>query len=166
MSAGGVRPTGRPAALMVVTPVVLLTWKAGVSALFPGMTVRWPDRVGVRCLCVALSSGIAPLAGFLYTWRHTQPAHPRLTGLAIGTAAGAFTWLLVDLWCPVAYFRYLLLGHVLPVGLFAALGANGRAGPRCEEALRRGQSSIFRYSYPPPWMSSSERPSWSLPGRR
>ena len=170
MSAGGVRPTGRPAGLMaatfggalavtaialvgalrrpsmlgrsapalvaiaVATPVVLLAWKAGVSALFPGMTVPWPDRVGLRCLGVALSSGIAPLAAFLYTRRYTQPAHPRLTGLAIGTAAGAFTWLLVDLWCPVAYFHHLLLGHLLPVGLFAALGA---ASGRVLAAKRR-----------------------------
>jgi hypothetical protein len=32
-------------------------------------------------------------------------------------------WLLVDLWCPVAYFPHLVLGHVLPIIVLALLGA-------------------------------------------
>ncbi len=163
IAAGGIRPTGRPAVLMIATfagaaavatvalllalcrgrsmlgrsapaligmtlatPALLLAWKIGVSVHFPGMTVPWPGRAGFRCLYVATSTGIAPFAAFLHVWRHTQPAHPRLTGLAIGTAAGAVTWGLVDLWCPVAYAGHLLLGHLLPVIVFAALG--GAAG--------------------------------------
>ena len=33
------------------------------------------------------------------------------------------TWMLVDLWCPVAYVGHLLLGHVLPIAVFATIGA-------------------------------------------
>jgi len=29
----------------------------------------------------------------------------------------------VDLWCPVASVPHLLLGHVLPLGILAAVGA-------------------------------------------
>jgi hypothetical protein len=32
-------------------------------------------------------------------------------------------WVLVDLWCPVAYLPHLLLGHVLPLALAVGAGA-------------------------------------------
>ena len=117
---------GRPASVLLglalVTPLVLLAWKLGVSSLFPEMTRWWPERPGLRCLYLATSTGLAPTAAMLYLGRGTAPAHPRLTGLALGTAAGALVWVLVDFWCPVAHLRHLLLGHVLPLVLLAALG--------------------------------------------
>jgi hypothetical protein len=30
---------------------------------------------------------------------------------------------LVDLWCPVSYLPHLLLGHLLPIAVLAAVGA-------------------------------------------
>jgi len=110
-------------AVAVGTPILLLLWKFSLSSEFAGTTVRWPERPGFRCLFLALGTGIAPMTAFMAVWRGTAPAHPRLTGLAIGTAAGALVWVLVDLWCPVAYFQHLLLGHVLPLVLFAGIGA-------------------------------------------
>lgn len=157
---GGVRPTGRPAALLALTslgalavaavavtlalrrgksmlgrpapmlialalatPIVLLGWKSALSSAFPGMTVPWPDRPGLRCLCVALETGAAPLVALVAIWGGTQPRHPRLTGLMLGVAAGAVAWLLVDLWCPVGSVEHLVLGHVLPIAIFATCGA-------------------------------------------
>ena len=119
---------GRPAlhlvGLAVITPLLLFAWKLGVSSLFPDeMTRWWSDRVGFRCLTLAAATGIAPIAAMLYLWRGTSPAHPRLTGMALGTAAGALAWTLVDFWCPVGHVHHLLLGHVLPLAGFAALGA-------------------------------------------
>ncbi|HWO26948.1 MAG TPA: NrsF family protein [Kofleriaceae bacterium] len=118
---------GRPAlhlvGLAVLTPLLLFAWKLGVSSLFPEMTRWWPDRAGFRCLSLSAVTGIAPIAAMLYLWRGTSPAHPRLTGMAMGTAAGALAWTLVDFWCPVAHAHHLLLGHVLPLVGFAALGA-------------------------------------------
>lgn len=118
---------GRPArvllAVAVATALLLLCFKFSLSTEFVGMTVPWPDRPGFRCLLLALGTGIAPMTAFMAVWHRTAPAHPRLTGLAIGTAAGALVWVLVDLWCPVAYFQHLLLGHVLPLVLFASFGA-------------------------------------------
>jgi hypothetical protein len=110
-------------AVALATPLALLLWKFSLSSEFAGMTVDWPDRPGFRCLFLALGTGLAPMAAFMSVWRGTAPAHPRLSGLAIGTANGALVWVLVDLWCPVAYFRHLLLGHVLPLVVFAGLGA-------------------------------------------
>ncbi len=118
---------GRSAPLLVglalATPALLLAWKIALSTTFPGMTEAWPERPGFRCLCLALATGMAPATAFFYLWRGTAPAHPRLTGTALGTAAGAFVWVLVDLWCPVAHFHHLLLGHVAPLILLAAIGA-------------------------------------------
>jgi Negative regulator of sigma F len=45
------------------------------------------------------------------------------SGAVIGFAAGACAWVAVDLWCPIAYVRHLLLGHLLPVFLLALTGA-------------------------------------------
>jgi hypothetical protein len=121
--------------LALATPLVLLAWKSAMSSAFPGMTVPWSDRPGLRCLCVALETGTAPLVALLAIWRHTQPRHPRLTGLTLGVASGAISWLLVDLWCPVGYAGHLLLGHVLPIAVFATCGAlagGGLAVPRTE----------------------------------
>jgi hypothetical protein len=118
---------GRPAlhlvGIAVITPILLLAWKLGVSSMFPEMMRWWPDRVGFRCLTLAAVTGIAPIAAMLYLWRGTAPAHPRLTGMALGTAAGALAWTLVDFWCPVGHVHHLLLGHALPLAGFAALGA-------------------------------------------
>ena len=126
------RPAAHLLAIALATPLILVIWKAAVSAAFPGMTVPWPERPGFRCLSLAIATGIVPAAVFLTLWRGTSPAHPRLTGWVLGTAAGSFAWVLVDLWCPVGYLGHLLLGHVLPILLLAALGAAaaGILGPR------------------------------------
>ena len=48
--------------------------------------------------------------------------HPRALGAAVATAIGASVWVLVDAWCPVGYPLHVLLGHVLPLVLLAAVG--------------------------------------------
>lgn len=156
---GGVRPTGRPASLILATslgaavvaaftmwgadvhggrllgrprrwlialavlaPLALLIWKIAVSAAYPGGLDEWPERIGLRCLRLSLLLGAWPLIAFLFARRST-PVHPTLAGLAFGVSVGAWTWLLVDLWCPVAFAPHLLLGHVLPLLLLGAAGA-------------------------------------------
>jgi hypothetical protein len=118
---------GRSAAVLVgiavLTPLLLLGWKTGTSSLFSDMTRWWPERPGFRCLTLATAMGLPLTAASLYVWRRTAPAHPRLTGLAIGTAVGALVWVMVDFWCPVAHVHHLLLGHVLPLAAFALVGA-------------------------------------------
>jgi hypothetical protein len=118
---------GRPlqwlVALACLTPLALLAWKIGWSALYPGMSGPWPGRIGLRCLGLSLSMGLGPLAALVWARRRSDPTHPAATGLAIGVAVGAGIWMLVDLWCPVAYPPHLLLGHVLPLVLLALGGA-------------------------------------------
>lgn len=132
---------GRPAAVLagvaIGTPLLLLAWKLGVSAPFPEMTRWWDERPGLRCLTLGLATGLAPTAAMLYLWRGTAPAHPRLTGLALGTSAGALAWALVDFWCPVAHVQHLLLGHVLPLVVFGAAGAAAGGLLEARRAWRR-----------------------------
>ena len=59
----------------------------------------------------------------LFTLRGVHSAHPRVAGAAMGSAAGAVAWLLVDLWCPVGHPAHVLLGHVLPMLILTAVGA-------------------------------------------
>jgi hypothetical protein len=66
---------------------------------------------------------LAPMIGALWLRRGSDPVHPRAAGAALGAAIGAGTWVLVDLWCPVAYVPHLLLGHVLPLLLIILCGA-------------------------------------------
>lgn len=117
---------GRPAPLLlglaVVIPVVLLAWKLGVSARFPGMMERWPERTGFRCLLLSCLMVAWPLTAVVLVRRGSDPVHPRLTGAAIGAAVGACVWVAVDLWCPVAYVPHVVLGHALPLVLSIALG--------------------------------------------
>jgi hypothetical protein len=101
----------------------LFTWKLLVSASYAEMTSPWPSRPGLRCLGASAALGIWPLLALSYARRRSDAVHPSMTGASIGVSAGAVTWVLVDLWCPVAYVPHLLLGHVLPVLLFAAAGS-------------------------------------------
>lgn len=109
-------------AVAVLTPVALFAWKYFVSAAYPGMTVEWPARIGLRCLRLSCMTAAWPLAAFVMTRSGSDPTHPRLTGAAIGAAIGAATWVFVDLWCPVAYVPHLLLGHLLPLLLTTLVG--------------------------------------------
>jgi hypothetical protein len=111
------------AATVAFLPLALLAWKLGVSALFEGMSGAWPARPGFRCFALSLAVGLAPLAAALATRRRTDPLHPGSAGAAIGAACGLAAAALVDLWCPVAHLPHLLLGHLLPVALFALAGA-------------------------------------------
>ncbi|HYQ46348.1 MAG TPA: NrsF family protein [Polyangiaceae bacterium] len=118
---------GRPRALLLaqvlLTPVLLFGWRALLSARYPKMTLEWAERPGLRCFTLSILLACVPLLGLLWLRRGSDPVHPSLTGAALGAAAGAGAWVLVDLWCPVSYIPHLLLGHVLPLLVLIALGA-------------------------------------------
>ena len=122
----GGRMLGRPRrwliAVAVLAPLALFAWKIAVSAAYPGGLVAWPERIGFRCLRLSLLLGVWPLTALLFA-RRSVLVHPTLAGLALGVSVGTWDWLLVDLWCPVAFVPHLLLGHVLPLLLLGAAGA-------------------------------------------
>ena len=99
-----------------------LGWKYAVSLVFD-MTARFPGRPGFRCLALSIATGALPLCAALIATRRSVPLRPGTMGAAFGAGAGLGSAVLVDLWCPVAYLPHLLLGHVLPIAVLAALGA-------------------------------------------
>jgi hypothetical protein len=103
-------------------PISLLAWKVGCSIAFGASMVAWPERPGERCLALSLFVAAGPLLSFLAI-RRSAPVQPALNGAVIGFAAGAFAWVAADLWCPVGYVPHVLLGHVLPLGVLAGVGA-------------------------------------------
>ena len=123
----GGRTLGRPRAwllAMALVPCVLLpVCKLGFSMLFPNMLQAWPTRPGLRCFGFSLLLGLVPLLALLFARRGADPVHPRTLGAALGAAGGLWAATLVDLWCPVAFPLHVVLGHVLPALLLAALGA-------------------------------------------
>ncbi len=110
-------------ALSGLVVVSLVCWKVLASSQFADMTLPWPGRPGMRCLGLSLLLGVWPLAALSFSRARSDAIHPRATGAALGVASGACAWLLVDLWCPVAYLPHLMLGHVLPILLLALAGA-------------------------------------------
>lgn len=119
--------TGRPTSVLLLVaalaPAALLLWKAGMSAAFEDMSVAWPERAGFRCLRLSFLFGAAPLAAWIWMRRGSDPVHPMAAGATIGIASGAFSWVLVDLWCPVGHVHHVLLGHVAPLVAFGIIGA-------------------------------------------
>jgi hypothetical protein len=124
--------------VIVLTPLALFAWKLATSAAYPGMMTEWVGRPGLRCLRMSCLLSAAPLIGALVILRRSAPVHPALLGMAIGAAIGGASWVLVDLWCPVAHVHHLLLGHVLPLGLSVALG--GLLGQRVLSVRAQSQN--------------------------
>lgn len=122
----GRQPTGAPALVLfgvtLAVPIGLLIWKIAWSASVDGALARWPERIGIPCLQISLLSGLGPLAGLIWLRRRGEANHPRLLGAVFGVIAGGFAWVVTDLWCPVGHVPHLLLGHVLPLALFALAG--------------------------------------------
>jgi len=106
----------------VLIPVSLLVWKVSCSLAFGDAMVAWPERPGERCLALSLLVAAGPLVSLMAIRRHA-PVHPALNGAVIGFAAGAWAWVAVDLWCPVAHVPHVLFGHVLPLFVLAGTGA-------------------------------------------
>jgi hypothetical protein len=110
-------------ATAVLTPeILMLSWIA--------VATRWPETLvdssralhHVRCIVVTLGFAVGPFVAFAFLRRRSDPLRPRLTGAAIGTAAGAWGAAILPLICGFTAPRHMLLGHLLPVVLMAALG--------------------------------------------
>ena len=100
-------------------------------AWFMGCTMGWPDvRDGagsfhqhVICLLSTSLFALGPVVALAFLRRGSDPVHPRATGAALGAAAGAWGGVLIDLHCPLASPMHVAIGHVLPIAIYAALGA-------------------------------------------
>jgi hypothetical protein len=100
-----------------------------VAAWLP-VAFAWPetlrDASGLRAhmVCVATTVALAagPLLAFLQLRRGSDPESPRLTGAALGAAAGVWGDAAHVLICGYTAPAHILIGHVLPVVLLAGAG--------------------------------------------
>lgn len=123
----GTSMLGRPAsyrlAVATFTPVALLAASL-VAALF------WPETLAdhstmrdhVVCIVVTFVCSLGPLAAFAVLRRRSEPLMPRLTGAALGAAAGGWAAVTIELHCGHAAPDHVIAGHLLPVALVTLVG--------------------------------------------
>src|SRR5581483_6335538 len=80
-------------------------------------------RTGLRCFALTALTAPWPFAALVWLRHRPEPIHPALTGGGLGTAAGAWSAVMVELWCPLASPDHVALGHVAPLALLVAAGA-------------------------------------------
>jgi hypothetical protein len=119
---GPSRPRMRSLALLA--PVSLLVVTGLGLALFPD---TWSGVLGPKnhasCMGLGLVMGLAPLASMLVHLRGTDPTDPAAHGAALGATAGTWAGVGTILLCSHHTAEHVLVGHVLPVLVFTALGA-------------------------------------------
>jgi hypothetical protein len=118
------RPAPWLAAVVALTPVALMVAWTGIALAWPAML---HDSAGpgqhLICNVMTLLLSIGPLLAFGRLWRRGEPVNPRLKGAAIGTAAAAWGAVSLHLICAFTRPFHILVGHVAPVLLVAAIGA-------------------------------------------
>jgi hypothetical protein len=80
-------------------------------------------RTGAMCAAFGCALGAIVLSGFTWALRRAVPVSPVARGAALGAGAGAIVGLALHLFCPHFDRPHIVLGHVLPVAMFAVLGA-------------------------------------------
>lgn len=118
---------GRPAVwrvlVVALTPVALFATAFVVNALWPPPFKLADLERHLVCTEFTLLMALGPLLAFTYLRRNSDPVAPRLTGAAIGAAAGAIGAVGIELRCSHATLFHIAVGHVLPVLTMALLGA-------------------------------------------
>lgn len=124
------RPPLLLGAAAFAAPVVMFLWLTS----FEGSYVEPYERVGYRCLGMSLAMAALPLATVLVLRRGTEPRRPAAFGAIVGAMCGAWSGVLVDLWCPLTNRAHVLVGHVLPLAVL--IGAGALVGARIAGARR------------------------------
>ncbi len=114
-------PRSRGALLSAIAIVPVLTglWIGSWHGVYADPFVR----TGVRCFALTALTAPWPFVALVRLRRRPDPIHPALTGGGLGAAAGAWSAVMVELWCPLATPRHVALGHVAPLVLLVVAGA-------------------------------------------
>ena len=112
-------PRGRLLAVAIGAPLLVGAWLVLWGTTYDDPFVR----VGWRCLTLTAGTAPWPFLALYRASRRLDPQHPRLTGAALGSAAGVWGAVLAESWCPLTAGHHVLVGHVLPLVLLAAVGA-------------------------------------------
>ena len=109
---------------------LLLAVAVGVPLLVGAWMVLWHGtyddpftRTGWRCFTLTALTAPWPFATLAYASRRLEPRHPGTTGAALGSVAGAWAAVMVELWCPLSAHQHVLIGHVLPLAALSLAGS-------------------------------------------
>jgi hypothetical protein len=103
----------------VAVPLLLGAW----LVFWHGTYVDPFTRTGWRCFALTALTAPWPFAAIVLARRRMEPRHPGIAGAALGSVAGAWAMVMVELWCPLATQEHVLVGHVLPMLVLALAGA-------------------------------------------
>src|SRR3954467_7916323 len=102
----------------------IITVIAGVPVVLGLWIGFWHDayadpfvRTGVRCFALTALTAPWPFLALVRLRRRPDPVHPALTGAGLGACAGAWSAVMVELWCPIASPDHVALGHLAPLAL-------------------------------------------------
>jgi hypothetical protein len=117
------RPTSWRVFVAALTPLALLGVTLAASMAWPE-TTRGHDTPAnlVSCLIFTPLFALGPLVAFTLVRRGSDPIAPRLSGAALGTAAGAWGAVGITVHCSHVSVAHVAIGHILPVALLAAIG--------------------------------------------
>jgi len=113
------RSRGELVAAMIGAPVLIGLWIVFGHRAYTDPFVR----TGLRCFALTALTAPWPFAALVRLRWRPDPVHPALTGGALGAAAGAWSAVMVELWCPIASAEHVAKGHVAPFVLLVAAGA-------------------------------------------
>jgi len=113
------RSRGELVVAMIGAPVLIGFWIALWSGAYADPFVR----TGLRCFALTALTAPWPFAVLVRLRGRPDPVHPGLTGGALGAAAGAWSAVMVELWCPIASLDHVSVGHVAPLVLLVVVGA-------------------------------------------
>jgi hypothetical protein len=127
------------ALLVVGCPFALMGWMSRFHGAYtdPLPVDDW------RCFVATLSLAALPLAACLCMRRGQEPLYPATLGATMGAVTGAWSAVVVLLWCPDTSPSHAFVGHALPivvstlVGAAAGVSALEIRSPRYDLALSR-----------------------------
>jgi hypothetical protein len=107
------------ALLVVGCPFALMAWMSRFHGAYadPLPAEHW------RCLLGTLALAAIPLGCFLRMRRGQEPQYPATLGAAMGAVAGAWSAVVMVLWCPDTSPSHALAGHAFPLALTIVIGS-------------------------------------------
>ncbi|HYP99165.1 MAG TPA: NrsF family protein [Polyangiaceae bacterium] len=111
------------ASLAVAPLYTLVTMVEPIGTPEGDAAARALHPLGLPCALVAFTVGMLALGAFGLALRRAVPAAPVNRAAALGAAAGGWAGVALFLQCPAKNTLHMLVGHSLPVALFALLGA-------------------------------------------